>query len=349
MPRRPAPWYRSQLDSWYARDLNGRQVPLGVRGRDAEAAAWIAFARLRSGVPPVPAPPVPAPWPAAATEQLVSCGGVLSAFLDDAAGRVKPDTLALYRLFLDPFAKQHGATAAAALTCPSVEAYSRRATWNASTRSAFLAVLVRAFRFAERARLLDRSPLRDLRRPAIGSRAADVVLTAEQHAKLCEVSPAPFAAFLRFVWLTGCRPGEAAQLAAADVDWTLGTAVIRQHKTRHKGKRRVLYLAPAAVTMLRGLADARPVGPLLRNRIGKPWTRATLGMAMRKARKAAGLPSAILYGLRHSYITDALAAGVSDALVAQLAGHSSTAMIHRHYNHVGERVKVLSDAAKVVR
>jgi len=210
-------------------------------------------------------------------------------------------------------------------------------------------VLVRAFRFAERARLIDRSPLRDVKRSAIGSRAADVLVTAEQHAKLCEVSPAPFAAFLRFLWLTGCRPGEAAQIAAADVDWTAGTAVVRSHKTRHKGKRRVIYLAPAAATMLRELAARHPTGVLLRNRIGKTWTRATLGMAMRKAREAVGLPSAILYGLRHSYITDAIAAGVSDALVAELAGHSSTSMIHRHYNHVGERVKVLTDAAKIVR
>jgi integrase len=345
MPRRAKPWFRASENTWYATH-NGRQRSLGVAGINNEAAAWLAFAQLRAGTRPAELTTKPAavkPGGTVTTSQLVK------SFLDDAAGRVKPDTLEVYRLFLNNFAAKHGDTPAAELPPTTAEAYSRKPTWNDSTRAAFLAVLARAFRFAERARLIERSPLAGLQRPTIGSRAADVLVTAEQCAKLCEVSPPAFARFLRFLYLTGCRPGEAAQLAAADVDWSRSLATLRNHKTKRKGKRRVVYLVPDALALLKELAARHPTGPLLRNRIGNAWTRATLGAAMRTAREAAGLPSAILYGLRHSYITDALAAGVSDALVAALAGHSSTATIHRHYNHVGERVKVLCDAAKSVR
>src|SRR5581483_5016909 len=108
-----------------------------------------------------------------------------------------PDTHELYRLFLTPFGERYGSIPAATLTPPLCEAYARRPTWNDSTRSAFLAVLARAFRHAERARLIDRTPLVGLRRPPIASRAADVLISADDHARLLAASPAPFRLFLR--------------------------------------------------------------------------------------------------------------------------------------------------------
>jgi integrase len=347
MPRQAKPWFRSNQGTWYG-TVDGRKTNLRVRGRENEAAAWIAWQQLRNGGPPPTVQPAPAA-PTAPAAQVVTVGNVVRDFLRDAAGRVEADTLELYRLFLTPFAKLHGRLPAASLTCPAAEQYSRRPTWNDSTRSAFLAVLARAFRHAERARLIDRTPLIGLRRPPIASRAADAMVTRADHEKLIAVVSTPFRRFLGFLFLVGCRPAEAAQLAAGDVNWDDGTAIVRNHKTRRKGKRRVLYLTPAAVADLRELANRYPSGPLFRNRVGKPWTRATIGMAMRKARKLVGLPGKIVYGYRHGFATDALAAGVPDAHVAELLGHSSTAMLHKHYSHLATRVKVLTEAVRVVR
>ena len=131
----------------------------------------------------------------------------------------------------------------------------------------------------------------------------------------------------------GCRPGEAAKIEAPDIDWEVATALIRRHKTARHGKRRVLYLTPAIMELLRPLAARYPTGALLRNRIGKPWTKATIGMSIRKASRMAGVPRKIAYGYRHTYATDALADGIPDAVVAELLGHSSTAMLHKHYSH----------------
>ena len=53
--------------------------------------------------------------------------------------------------------------------------------------------------------------------------------------------------------------------------------------------------------------------------------------------------------LRHSFASDALALGVPDTQVAELLGHSGTAMLHRHYAHLAARARALRDALKRVR
>src|SRR5262249_17430370 len=146
-----------------------------------------------TGAPPPASPPPTPPAPRAAG---VTVRDVIRSFLDDAAVRVADETLRLYRFYLDGFARQHGRLAAAALTCPLAGSYSRRPSWGASTRAVFLATLARAFSFAERARLIDRTPLVGLRKPTVASRAADVLVSTEQHAALLAASPPYFRSFL---------------------------------------------------------------------------------------------------------------------------------------------------------
>jgi site-specific recombinase XerD len=88
---------------------------------------------------------------------------------------------------------------------------------------------------------------------------------------------------------------------------------------------------------------------LLRNNRGEAWTENAIGLTTRRTRERAGIPQAIAYGLRHSFATDALANGVPDAQVAELLGHSGTAMLHRHYAHLGARAQALRDALGRVR
>jgi site-specific recombinase XerD len=40
------------------------------------------------------------------------------------------------------------------------------------------------------------------------------------------------------------------------------------------------------------------------------------------------------YSFRHKFITEALLAGMNTAVVAELVGHRSTAMITSHYSHL---------------
>jgi integrase len=347
MARPSKPWFRASKNAWYVK-VNGKMTPLGVKGEENEADAVTAWHRLMGGVEPTPQPRAIAPaQPAVKAEPTVA--EIIGLFLADAESRVKAKTLAWYRDFLGPFAEQHGTLAASALAPTTAEAYSRKAEWSPSTRHDFLGTLASAFKWAERARLIDRTPLLGLRRPVKASRGAEALVTPEEHARLCEAATPWFRLFLIVAYSTGARPGEVAAITAANFDAEAGLVRLKDHKTAHKGKARVLYLTPEIVALLMRQRDRYPTGPLLRNRNGKPWNCWAIVKAMEVTRERAGIPHAVTYGLRHSFATDALANGVPDAQVAELLGHSGTAMLHKHYSHLGARSQVLREALGKVR
>jgi integrase len=71
---------------------------------------------------------------------------------------------------------------------------------------------------------------------------------------------------------------------------------------------------------------------------------------VRALRRKIGLPESVIpYGFRHTLATDALAQGVPEAHVAELLGHRGTAMLHKHYAHLGTRAAALRAALGMVR
>jgi len=108
-------------------------------------------------------------------------------------------------------------------------------------------------------------------------------------------------------------------------------------------------MTPEAVTILRELMTRHPSGALLRNTRGQEWAEQALVKAMISAREKAGIDHAIAYGYRYTFATEALSRGVSDALVAELLGHSGTAMLHKHFAHLEAKGAVLRQALDQVR
>jgi integrase len=355
MARPGKPWFRASKGTWYV-TVDGKKVSLGVKGEDNEKAAIKAWHRLMAGLP-VEAEPEPPqePMPEAKAEPVVKAEGeptvaeIVKAFLADAEGRVKTKTLAWYRDFLEPFSVKHGRLKADALTPVLAEGYARKPEWSDSTRHDFLGTLAGAFKWAVRARLIQRSPVDGLRRPVKASRGAEALISPEEHARLCQGASPQFRLFLQVLYAVGCRPGEAAAITADNFDAEAGVVCLKAHKTAHKGKSRTLYLTPDVVALLVKQQEQSPTGPLLRNRNGKPWTEWAIVKAMKYAREKAGISHAIAYGLRHSFATDALEKGVPDAQVAELLGHSGTAMLHKHYAHLSARQQALKDALSKVR
>jgi integrase len=336
MPSKP--WYRASKGTWYC-TVNGKKVSLRVRGRKNSKAAREAWHQLMAeGKQDAPRPP-----------RNPTVSEVLSLYLADCGGRLKPKTLYDYKWFLDPFSQQHGGIEVADLTPTLAESYARKPQWSDTTRHDFLGTLSGAFRWAERARVIARTPLVGLRRPTKASRGLDVLLTAGERERLSAAATPQFRPVLEVLWGTGMRPGEAAAITADNFDPELGVVRLREHKTAHKGKARVVYLPPSVVELLNGLKGRNPSGPLLRNRCGRPWTGWAVVKAMQATRDRAGLPGKVAYGLRHTFATDALAAGVPDAQVAELLGHSGTAMLHKHYSHLTAKARVLRGALDQVR
>ena len=144
------------------------------------------------------------------------------------------------------------------------------------------------------------------------------------------------------MWFTGSRPGELRGLKWSDLDAAGGRAVLDAHKTARKtGKPRVIYF-PARVRRMLELLPRESEFVFL-NTHGRPWTKDALVCAFRRLRKASKL-QAVAYDYRHTWITRALMEGVDIATVAELAGHSDTAMVAKVYSHLDKQREHLSNA-----
>ena len=312
---------------------------LGVKGRENEAEAVKAWHRLMANGKPTPQ----------AGADAVSVAEVVKGFLADVEARAKPHTSETYRYYLLPFAKKYGTMKPSDLSPPLAEGYARRPTWGDSTRHDCLGTLATMFRWAERSRIIDRSPLAGLKRPPKPSRGAEAVIDPDEHARLLEAAGKRFKPFLQLLHLTGARPGEVAAITAENFDAEASCVILKQHKTAHKGKARTIYLCPEAVALLLEQKAMYGTGFLFRSRFGLPWSGNAVVKAMIAVRKRAGLEKAIAYGYRHTFATDALANGIPDAHVAELLGHSGTAMLHKHYSHLGAKADAVRAALGKVR
>ncbi|HXD85840.1 MAG TPA: site-specific integrase [Urbifossiella sp.] len=332
------PWFRKVKNAWYCWQ-EGRQVSLGVQGRENEKAALKAFYRKMAEEPK----------PKAVKPQAASVRELCDAFLSDAEGRVKANTYASYGGLLNGFKALYGDKEAESMTAAAVYSFANKPHYSSSHRHNLIASISTAFKWAAAKGILRNNPLKELKRPPKASRGAKAAISADGHAKLLKAASKPLRTLLLLLWETGARPSELARLEAKNIDFSNRIAELREHKTAEKtGKPRLLVLTEKAAAILQELAEQYPEGSLLRNASGKPWKKDGIGLAMRRASKSAGV-KAIAYGYRHAYATQALANGVPDATVAALLGHSSTAMLHKHYSHLGSRADVLREAASKVR
>lgn len=145
------------------------------------------------------------------------------------------------------------------------------------------------------------------------------------------------ASFVRALCLLPLRPGAMAALTAGDFDARTAELTIGKDKT---GKpRRIRLPAEAAKLCAAQSKDKLPGAPLFMRENGSAWDKNSWKLPIAAAVKAAGLPSgATAYTLRHSTITDLVAAGLPLLTIAQISG-TSAEMIERHYGHLA------SDAA----
>jgi len=91
-----------------------------------------------------------------------------------------------------------------------------------------------------------------------------------------------------------------------------------------------VYFPESLMERMRAYAANRPVGPLLRNRSGNPWTSDQIGVTFWRAKNRLGLDDDwSSTWRRHGFITKLLESGVPISRVAKLAGHNDTQTIMR--------------------
>ncbi|MCI0703561.1 MAG: site-specific integrase [Planctomycetia bacterium] len=351
------PWFWQAKGGWFVWH-DGKRFNLKVKGEENETLAVKAWHRLMAGDNPVspgnnPPPltasaptPKPEAQPTPKVESTVK--DVIDAFLVSKNGTIKSQTHLVYGCLLKHVTDAFGALKAESLKALDVSRWLSTLSVGVNTRCDIGSTLASAFKWAEVEGMIPTNPLKGLKRPSRKSRGSKSVVSEETHKKLLEAASPALRLLLTLLHETGARPSELAALTAQDVDFANGVAILNQHKTAHyTGKPRIIILSPKAVELLKTQAEAQPEGVLLRNGNGMAWKKDGIVLAMRRASKRAGV-KATAYGYRHTFATSALVKGVPDAHVAALLGHTSTAMLHKHYSHLTSQAQALREAlAKV--
>lgn len=157
-----------------------------------------------------------------------------------------------------------------------------------------------------------------------------IFLDLDQRRRLIANAEPAVANLIKAVALTGARPGELIAARRSAFDERLGSITL-------KGKTgsRSVPLSPAAIAHFAQLSRSKLPGAYLLTRSdGKPWGHSDWDKLVRAAAAKAELPAGVvLYTLRHSWISEALAGGMATFDVARLSG-TSLLMIDRHYGHL---------------
>lgn len=146
-----------------------------------------------------------------------------------------------------------------------------------------------------------------------------------------------------FFWAlleTGARQGEVLNLRVEDVEGGDPGIVIRsQEGSKRRGDERFVPCSPAMHRTLKALGRRSSDGRVF------PNSRRTVQIWWKGLAKAAGLHGVTLHGLRATYITQALDAGIAPVEVQKLVGHTDLATTMRYYRNP----KTSSAAAATIR
>ncbi len=355
MPKDARPWYRRQTGWWMAQ-VNCRQEKL-VKGPNDAPTRRLAQQKLRDLLTLADANPAPD-----AGRQTVA--SVIETYLRHAAKEYAPRTLYERTRILQSFAEKHGRRAVNDKDCIPfhlTEWLDGHPDWESDwTKNHVVAIVHRPFNWAAKQRLIAANPFRGVthrpgspRRPMTDDEFQKLLAAAAGRATRKKPTPGDrFVELLRFLRLTGARPGEASYLRWEHVDCAAGLVTLPKHKTsrtQRVPKPRVIALDAEVVALLAEIRKRNEPGEVVfQTHRRSPWNRSSLGLRMRRTRKKAGLPDDLkLYGTRHAFGTRAIVNGVDIKTLSELMGHTTTRM-SEHYVHLsGQRSHLQAAITKI--
>jgi integrase len=158
-------------------------------------------------------------------------------------------------------------------------------------------------------------------------------LTVAEAKRLINASDPEFRPLVQAALQTGARYSELARLQVHDSNGDAGTIAIRQSKA---GKPRHVVLTEEGVAFFAALCAGRTGNELmLRKADGSAWGMSHQRRPMLDAVARAKIsPSISFHGLRHTYASLSVMAGVPLMVVAKNLGHADTRMVEKHYGHL---------------
>jgi integrase len=330
MKKVPEPFWRTERNCWFVQ-IGKKQHRLDP---DEETAKRL-YHELMSRPPDMP---VVKAGPSAFVVE------ILDAFLDWTKKRHAEKTYTWHRDHVQTFVAGIPKTLTVADLKPHhvTRVMDAHENWSASTKNGFARSIQRGMMWAERQGLIDRTPIPRLEKPTPESR--EVVITpTEFEGLLALFSDQVFRDLLVMAWETGARPSELFMVEAHHVDLVNKRWVFKIKESKGKKKARYVYLSDKAMEITARLMETYPSGPLLRNEDGTAWMKDTVNTRFVRKKKALGR-KLCLYHIRHSFCQRLLLEGKDLLTVSLLMGHTSPAMVMRHYQHLQKNPAFLRDA-----
>jgi integrase len=158
-------------------------------------------------------------------------------------------------------------------------------------------------------------------------------LTLAEAQRLVNACDPDFKRLVRAALQTGCRYGELCRLEVADFDPDNGTLTIRQSKS---GKSRHVVLTDEGAALFSQWTAGRAGQEiLLLKATGEPWTKGAQTQLMREACAYAKItPPISFHGLRHTWASLSIMAGMPLPVVSANLGHADGRMVSKHYGHM---------------
>ncbi|WP_321868565.1 tyrosine-type recombinase/integrase [Paraburkholderia tropica] len=166
-------------------------------------------------------------------------------------------------------------------------------------------------------------------------------LNAEQRGVLLGAMQADLRVLATALLLIGARPGEIANANISDFDKKRGRLFL-DGKT---GPRTISLSDQANEFFATQSKDRIGNAPLLVMANGERWKARVWGELFREARERAKMPDAVLYYMRHTYITEAIAQGLNIYTVAEQTGTSVRIIESNYGNQTDDIVERLNRIA----
>jgi integrase len=274
VPHHPAPFYRSARKAWFLQ-LGKRQIRLAADEKEAWKRYHELMAANENESPPRPVD---------ASLAVV----VIDEFLGWVERRKARRTYEWYQRHCEEFAKSIPAGLKVSEIKPLhlTRLVDAHGDWSPTTKHGLCRAVQRAFNWAQRQGMIDRSPLGIVEKPEPQDR--DVVITPEEYEVILGMVKDGFRELLRRAWESGIRPQEIRVVEAKHLDLEHGRIVFPVREAKGKKLPRVVYLPDEALGLCRRLADAYPTGPIFRNSDGRPWTRYAINCAFIRLQIAFG-------------------------------------------------------------
>jgi integrase len=156
-------------------------------------------------------------------------------------------------------------------------------------------------------------------------------LTIAEAKRLINACDPAFRPLVEAALQTGCRYGELAALQVQDFNPDVGTLAIRRSKS---GKARHVVLTDEGNALFEQLTAGRSgADPMF----GNVWAKSQQARPMREAVDRAKIkPRISFHGLRHTWASLAVMAGMPLMVVAKNLGHGDSRMVEKHYGHLSE-------------